>query len=166
MSNNFKLQLVIITIALISGCKKNETLTDSTENSINTSNEKAQEVALNTSQKLKNVETTLLVSNSINNNGEKISYKTDKLLKGTTVHNHATSEQGIVTGAVFITLKSDDIPLTLKSTYNTKKITKHTYQFLVDKNTDLKSTISDLKQYTVIDTIEIAINYSPIEEQF
>ncbi|CAM4403046.1 hypothetical protein [Pseudoalteromonas ostreae] len=122
MQNNIKLQLFIITITLMSGCKKNEPPTGSTKNNINASDEKAQEVALKTSQKLKNVETTLLVSNSINNNGEKISYKTDKLLKGTTVHNHATSEQGIVTGGVFITLKSDDIPLALKSTYNTKKL--------------------------------------------
>ncbi|NMM39585.1 hypothetical protein [Pseudoalteromonas arctica] len=166
MINNIKLQLLIISIALTSGCNKNETPAGNAENNINSNDEKAQEVALKTPQKLKDVETTLLVSSSINNNGEKISYKTDKLLKGTTVHNHTTSEQGVVTGAVFITLKSDDIPLALKSTYNTKKITKHTYQFLVDKNTDLKSTISDLKQYTIIDTIEIAINYSPIEDQF
>lgn len=166
MKNKTKLQILIITTALTSGCQKNETLAESTQNDIKSSEQKKQEVALNHAKKLNKADAKLIFENSINNNGEKISYKTDKLFKGTIVHNHATSEQGVVTGTVFITLKSDDIPLTLKNTYDTKKVAKHTYKFLVDKSTDLKSTMNDLKQYKTIDTIEIAINYSPVEEQF
>ncbi|HEA16117.1 MAG TPA: hypothetical protein ENH88_06670 [Pseudoalteromonas prydzensis] len=166
MKNKHKLQIVILSIALMGGCKKNATQVDRGDETVNSSALKEQEQALNSSKKQHNPVEKQLISKSINNNGDKISYKTDKLLKGTIVFNHATAEQGIVTGTVFITLRDDILPLELKNTYDVKKVTKHTYRFLVDKNTDLKLTISDLKQFASIESTEIAVNYSPIEEQF
>lgn len=165
MNNKHKLQIVIISIALMGGCKKNEQPLTTGDETINSSAINKQQT-LNSSIKQNDSVKKQLVSKSINNNGDKISYKADKLVKGTVVYNHATNEKGVVTGTVYITLKDDKMPLELKNTYDLKRITKHTYRFIVDKSIDLELTTSDLKQFTSTESVEIAVNYSPIEEQF
>ncbi|MGO2371917.1 hypothetical protein NDQ71_22380 [Pseudoalteromonas sp. KG3] len=165
MNNKHKLQIVIISIALMGGCKKNEQPLTTGDDTINSSAINKQQT-LNSSIKQSDSVEKQLVSKSINNNGDKISYKADKLVKGTVVYNHATNEKGVVTGTVYITLKDDKMPLELKNTYDLKRITKHTYRFIVDKSIDLELTTSDLKQFTSTESVEIAVNYSPIEEQF
>ncbi|MEH6396524.1 hypothetical protein [Pseudoalteromonas sp.] len=166
MNNKYKLQIVIISIALMGGCKKNEQPLTTGDETINSSATNKQQQALNSSIKQNDSIEKQLISKSINNNGDKISYKADKLVKGTVVYNHATNEKGVVTGTVYITLKDDKMPLKLKNTYDLKRVTKHTYRFIVDKSIDLELTTSDLKQFTSIESVEIAVNYSPIEEQF
>lgn len=165
MKKNYIIQIIILSLTLIGGCKKNDAqITDNKKTNSGVMPEQATTPSPSVIQN-KAVEKKL-ISQSINNNGEKISYTTDKLLTGTIVYNHAISEQGIVTGTIFITLKNDNMPLKLKNAYDFKKVAQHTYRFLVDKNTDIKLTISDLKQYSSIKNIEMAVNYSPIKEQF
>ena len=73
-------------------------------------------------------------------------------------------ERGIATGAIYLTLKENSLPIELSSQYTLKKMTNKNYRYIADKNTDLLKVQNAFKQNANVDVVEIKIDYSPIKE--
>ncbi|RZF90288.1 hypothetical protein EXT42_17705 [Pseudoalteromonas sp. CO302Y] len=157
-----KIQLIIVLSMLTLGCQEGENVNKKEDIPKNTVLQKEQNTPQTTTKKTE--ELTKTNSRSVNNNGEKLTYNSEQLVKGTIVFNHANSEQGTVTGTVFITLKTEEASLALLDTYKLKKVAEHTYSFFVDKGTDLKVVKTELEKYPEVGIVEIAVDYTPINE--
>ena len=157
-----KIQLIAVLSMLILGCQKDESVNKKEGTPKNTALQKEQNTPQTTTKKTE--ELTKTSNNSVNNNGEKLTYNSEQLLKGTIVFNHANSEQGTVTGTVFITLKTEEASLALLDTYKLKNVAEHTYSFFVDKDTDLKVVKTELEKYPEVGIVEIGVDYTPISE--
>ena len=162
MKQIIKIQALTLAFVLVSGCQKNEISEQNTAQQPTTSSQKEQVLVKDVK---KAVEINKQKStNAFSNNGEKITFDAPNLVKGTEVFNHAMQERGIATGAIYLTLKEDSLPIELSSQYTLKKMTNKNYRYIADKNTDLLKVQNAFKQNANVDVVEIKIDYSPIKE--
>ncbi len=153
------IQIVSIILILISGCQK----ADVSDKKTPLTSLKDQENKPPVAEKA--LPNTSKAEFAFNNNGDKIILKSRNLKKGSEVFNSTLSEPGIVTGTVFITVNSEQLPddLTLSKQYRITKIVNKTYKLIVDKETELLQLKTKLMQHSAVQTVEIKIDYSPIE---
>ena len=162
MNQTIKIQALTLALVLVSGCQKNEISEQNTTQQPTTSSQKEQ-------TSVKDVKKAVEINkqkstNAFSNNGEKITFDAPTLTKGTEVFNHAMQERGIATGAIYLTLKENSLPVELSSQYALKKMTNKSYRYLAEKDTDLLQVQNAFKQNANVDIVEIKVDYSPVKE--
>ena len=162
MKKTFTIQFIILTLALMTGCQKNEISEQDTVQQPTTSSQKEQ-VSVKDVKKVVEINKQKF-TNAFSNNGEKITFDAPTLTKGTEVFNHAMQERGIATGAIYLTLKENSLPVELSSQYALKKMTNKSYRYLAAKDTDLLQVQNAFKQNANVDIVEIKVDYSPVKE--
>lgn len=162
MKQTIKIEALMISLVLVSGCQKSEISDQDTEQQPTASSQKEQSLEKDVK---KVVEINKQKStNAFSNNGEKITFDAPTLTKGTEVFNHAMQERGFATGAIYLTLKENSLPVELSSQYALKKMTNNSYRYLAEKDTDLLKVQNAFKQNANVDVVEIKVDYSPIKE--
>lgn len=162
MNKAINIQLVTLALILLSGCQKSE-ISEQDSSKHSASSSQKEQVLDKDVKKVVEINKQKPI-NAFSNNGEKITFAAPTLTKGTEVFNHAMKEPGIATGAIYLTLKDNSLPVELSSQYTLKKMTNKTYRYLAEKDTDLLKVQDVFKQNANVDIVEIKVDYSPIKE--